>query len=72
MSYIKTGDIENKISPQSLNNWDREKSGEFWSIERDWWRFFVRIFGKAVQRRGVHVNTLKIGSRDGVFCIEGI
>jgi hypothetical protein len=24
MSYVKTGDIENKISGQSLNNWDDE------------------------------------------------
>jgi hypothetical protein len=36
----------------------------------------VRDFGwnflKAVQRRGVHVNIPKIGSRAGEFCFGGI
>jgi hypothetical protein len=36
----------------------------------DW--FFWPNFGKVVQRRGVHVNTPKIGSRDGELCIGGI
>jgi hypothetical protein len=42
---------------------------DFWP-ELDWG--FCRIFEKAVQRRGVHVSTLKIGSRDGVLCFGGI
>jgi hypothetical protein len=29
-------------------------------------------FGGTVQRRGVHVNTPEIGSREGVFCFGGI
>jgi hypothetical protein len=31
----------------------------------------IRFLGR-VQRRGTHVNTPKIGSRDGVFCFGGI
>jgi hypothetical protein len=30
------------------------------------------IFGIRVQRRGAHVNILKIGSRDGEICFGGI
>jgi hypothetical protein len=30
------------------------------------------IFERPVQRRGAHVNTPKIGSRDGEFCLGGI
>jgi hypothetical protein len=30
------------------------------------------IFERRVQRRGTHVNTLKIGSRDGGICFGGI
>jgi hypothetical protein len=35
ISYIKTGDIENKISRWSLNNWDGEKGLKKGSIECD-------------------------------------
>jgi hypothetical protein len=40
------------------------------------WPGMVRVFGwdfwKAIQRRGVHVSTPKIGSRDGELCFGGI
>jgi hypothetical protein len=31
ISYIKTGDVENKIRAQSLNNWDDERGLNWWS-----------------------------------------
>jgi hypothetical protein len=61
-----------RISVWSLNNWDREewrKLRDFWA-ELDW-NFWLE-FSKAVQRRGVHVNTPKNGSRVGEFCFGGI
>jgi hypothetical protein len=61
-----------RVSPRSLNNWDCEKWGEFRSFGRGWSRFFWSNFGKAVQRRGVHVNIPEIGSRDGEFSFGGI
>jgi hypothetical protein len=39
----------------------------------EFWKDFEELeFLEAGQRRGAHVNTLKIGSRDGVLCIGGI
>jgi hypothetical protein len=35
-------------------------------------RFFWLKFSGSVQRRGVHVNTPKLGSRDGGNCFGGI
>jgi hypothetical protein len=37
-----------------------------WNVLRNW------IFWRNRQRRGVHVRTLKIGSRGAVFCFGGI
>jgi hypothetical protein len=72
MSYIKTGDPINKISPQSLNNGTARIGwicGWLDKIRKDLrnWNFWG-----TVQRRGVHVNTLKRGSRVGVFVFGGI
>jgi hypothetical protein len=41
MSYIKTGDIENKISAASLNNWDCEKWGNCGQMVGDGSIFFA-------------------------------
>jgi hypothetical protein len=72
MSYIKTGDIENKISPRSLNKWDGENWLKFRGLNGDWKSFWeIGIWGR-VQRRGARVNTPKIGSRDGGNCFGGI
>jgi hypothetical protein len=72
ISYIKTGDIENKISPQSLNKWDDEKGLKFRGLDGDWKGFWeIGIWGR-VQRRGAHVNTPEKGSRDGGNCFGGI
>jgi hypothetical protein len=46
--------------------------GELGTFERRWIGNFAGIFEKAVQRRGVRVSPLKIGSRDGVLCFGGI
>jgi hypothetical protein len=46
--------------------------GELKDFDRGWNEFLVGIFGRAVQRRGVHVNTLEIGSRDGEISFGGI
>jgi hypothetical protein len=43
MSYIKTGDVENKISAGSLNN-GTVRIGEFRLIGRIWTCFFGWIF----------------------------
>jgi hypothetical protein len=72
MSYIKTGHEENKISAESLNKWDDEMSWEIGQLNGTW-----KVFGRlgilgAGQRRGVHVNVPKIGSRAGLFCFGGI
>jgi hypothetical protein len=72
MSYIKTGDIENKISSRSLNNGTvREgwNDGRLKVIRKD---LRGLEFWDLVQRRGVDVNTPKIGSRDGEKCSGGI
>jgi hypothetical protein len=45
---------------------------EFGLFGREWNDFFAGFFWDPVQRRGVHVNTPKIGSRVGVFCFGGI
>jgi hypothetical protein len=72
MSYIKTGDVENKISPESLNNWDDENWLKLGVLDESWIGFEnLRIWGQ-VQRRGGRVNIPKIGSRDGGFCFGGI
>jgi hypothetical protein len=61
-----------RISPPSLNNWDHEKLGELGTFGRNWIGVFAGFLERAVQRRGVRVSTLKIGSRDGVYCFGGI
>jgi hypothetical protein len=39
----------------------------------EFWKDFEELeFLEAGQRRGAHVSTLEIGSRDGVLCIGGI
>jgi hypothetical protein len=72
ISYIKTGDIENKISRWSLNNWDCEKGLNLGQLNEIWKYLRFGIFGIRVQRRGAHVNIPKIGSRDGEICFGGI
>jgi hypothetical protein len=57
---------------QSLNNGTTRMG---WIDGQMGWigNFFGICFLKGVvQRRGVHVNTLKIGSRDGGKCFGGI
>jgi hypothetical protein len=72
MSYIKTGDVENKISAESLNNWDGENRLKLGVLDESWIGFEnLRIWGQ-VQRRGARVNTPEIGSRVGEFCFGGI
>jgi hypothetical protein len=72
MSYIKTGDVENKISAESLNNWDDENRLKLGVLDESWIGFEnLRIWGQ-VQRRGGRVNIPKIGSRVGEFCFGGI
>jgi hypothetical protein len=46
--------------------------GELGLFGRGWKGFFGRIFERQVQRRGTHVNTAEIGSRDGGLCFGGI
>jgi hypothetical protein len=41
-------------------------------IGRDWIEFLDWDFLEAVQRRGAHVNTPKLGSRDGEISFGGI
>jgi hypothetical protein len=41
ISYVKTGDIENKISPQSLNKWDDEKGLKLRGLDE-----IGKVFGK--------------------------
>jgi hypothetical protein len=56
---------------RSLNNWDDEnrlKSGGLNGIELDFWD--LAILGE-LQRRGAHVKTPEIGSRDGRKCFWG-
>jgi hypothetical protein len=36
MSYIKTGDVENKIRAESLNNWDDEEGLNWWGLKVGW------------------------------------
>jgi hypothetical protein len=72
MSYIKTGDIENKISPQSLNNGTVRKCWKMGQLNKIWKFLRFGIFEIRVQRRGARVNILKIGSRDGQKCFGGI
>jgi hypothetical protein len=50
-----------------MRNW-----GNFGILIGDGREFWPWIFGRRVQRRGVHVNTLKIGSRVGELCFGGI
>jgi hypothetical protein len=61
-----------RVSPQSLNNWDHKELEEFGVFGRKWIGVFAGFLERAVQRRGVHVNIPKIGSRDGVLCFGGI
>jgi hypothetical protein len=44
MSYIKTGDVENKISPLSLNKLGLREMGELWSNGWGWNYFFLPDF----------------------------
>jgi hypothetical protein len=41
-------------------------------MDNSWKIFGIGIFWGQVQRRGTHVNTPKIGSRDGEKCFGGI
>jgi hypothetical protein len=72
MSYIITGDVENKISPLSLNNGTTRDGWEMGQLDKFWKYLSDLIFGGIVRRRGTDVNIPKKGSRGDAFCIGGI